>query len=770
MTPPHSDSSSSSFTSLSGDIEQIQHWIDHPSLDSTLHRVPANQRARLESDQLRCIELLKIGPRIAEGPLANELRFDQPQLVGAGSFGLVFRAWDRQLKRDVAIKLLRPSVPLTQHMQSRFALEAEALARCRVEGIIPVYDCGSLEGNPYLVTGYIPGPSLAEYCRKHPMPMDIRLACELLHKIALAVHEAHRRGILHRDLKPSNILLETMEDRDCRGKFCYQPYVSDFGLAKDNSDEAESSSGNRSSEKVIVGTIRYMSPEQAVGDRSAISIESDVYSLGVILFELITGQCPHVAQSKQEALEKIAYSEAPSARTKRPDIPPELDAVIAKCLALQRAQRYSSAESLADDLKRFLDGRPTQAASSGIFRTMWLWIRRHPAWTMLWISIWTSMLGTSIVVYSLYREKSQLLAAERAARNRSEGNKANWLRSIQDMYRFMAETTIRDKPRSSAGMVELQLKALQHCEQFAEVSHHDEQSMHLLSIAHHYLSCAYFSHEQIDEAREHRKRCLKLIEELIEIAPSRPGYHFDRFMSLYLLSDLDSETDLEGRLRHVQESLISLERAIELSPPNIDYQDALAAAWYKLAVNLPDRESAEGYCVQAIDLSKSLYEDHPKKPFLAKYAISGHLWMAERNIEKNDLPRARWHVEQSLDYWTRAFGELAPSVDTLLLESPIHEQRARIAAKLALPETEQYFREAIRSRRELCEAWGKPELAQLGEAYLVTQLVEYLETNGKAAQASEERMRAKSLIANLEPGTSNIDVLRDIQERLSRFP
>jgi tetratricopeptide (TPR) repeat protein len=338
------------------------------------------------------------------------------------------------------------------------------------------------------------------------------------------------------------------------------------------------------------------------------------------------------------------------------------------------------------------------------------------------------------------------------------------------MYRFMAETTIRDKPRSPAGIVELQLKALQHCEQFAEVSHHDEQSMHLLSIAHHYLSCAYFSQEQINESREHRLRCLNIIDELIAIAPTRPGYHFDRFMSLYLLSDLDSALDQEGRLRHVQESLISLERAIELSPPNIDYQDALAAAWYKLAVHLPDRERAEGYCIQAIDMSKSLYEAHPQKPFLVKYAISGNLWMAGRYVEKNDLNRAHLYVEQSLGYWTRAFGELAPSVDTLLLESSIHEQRAMIAIKLALPETEQYFREAIRARRALCEAWGKPELGQLGEAYLVTQLVEYLETNGKAAQASEERMRAKSLIANFEPDTSHIDLLREIQDRLNRFP
>ncbi len=748
MTIPPSNSPRHDESSLDPEaLDQIQYWIDHPSLDCVSFGTEMLRNEHLREDGVRCIELLKKGPRMEGGfNEPAELRFDSPTLIGAGAFGLVFRAWDRLLKRDVAIKLLRPSVQLSSQTSSRFALEAEALARCRVDGIIPVFDSGRLNGNPYMVTGYINGPSLAQYSSKNPLPMPVHQAACLVREIALAVHEAHARGILHRDLKPSNILLEPREEPVTKCHFPYRPYVSDFGLAKEYDDQSSGEISDRSSETPIVGTIQYMSPEQACGDRSAVSIESDIYSLGVILFELVTGRCPHVGVSELEVIQKISTEEVELASSINPAVSIELDAVIRKALARIRTNRYSAAMLLADDLQRFMDGKPTMAGATGILRSIFLWVRRNPGWAAGWFVLWATTLSTSLFIYVLYSRNIELLKSERAEHAKSEVNEQLWLQTIQNIYRFMAERPLLDNPEAILREFELHRASLEHCEKFAEHSGYDQRSTHLLSIAYHYVSLAYTRSGDPRRALLYRQRSLALIDDLLNRFPDIAEYHFDRFMGLMLLCDASGSVDATKRSEMAEDAQDSLKRAIDLAPPKLEYQDALAASWYQCATINPLDPNSDENCHKAIAKSIALHMANPDRPMLRKYAILGNYWLAHRAHEEGKHALALTYVKQSLVHHDVAFRGRPKSRDSVFLRlSPLY-LLAAIADDLSLEETQQLYRGAIETHRDYYESNGEVAKAALLEAELSWKLSCYLKRKGELEAAEQSLSRAREML------------------------
>ncbi len=271
-------------------------------------------------------------------------RYRVERLLGSGGMGTVFLAFDPSLDRRVALKLLHRNDP---EQTGRFLREARAQARVEHPSICKVHEVGEVEGRPYIAMQHIEGKSLAEL-RGELSPEAI---VRLVRDVARAIQAAHKTGLIHRDLKPANILVAT----DDKGG--HHPYVVDFGLARDQEETDLTHTG------MISGTPSYLSPEQAQG--MPLDRRSDVYSLGVILYEMLSGRPPFQGTSPAHVLVRVLQEEAEPLRKIAPSVPPDLETIITKCLEKDPARRYDSARALADDLDHWLEGEPIAARPAG---------------------------------------------------------------------------------------------------------------------------------------------------------------------------------------------------------------------------------------------------------------------------------------------------------------------------------------------------------------------------------------------------------------------
>ncbi len=281
--------------------------------------------------------------------------------VGRGGQGVVFRARQKSLNRTVALKVISLGQWASKAHLKRFRLEAEAAAKLEHPGIVPIHEVGERDGSCYFSMKFVEGGQLDEVVRR--APMSIRQAAELIAKVARTVHYAHEHGILHRDIKPGNILL------DQKG----EPHLTDFGLARLVETE---STMTRTLE--VLGTPSYMAPEQAMGNNSAISSATDVYGLGAVLYQLLTGQPPFAGGATYETIKLLLDTEPKQPRLLNPKIDRDLTTICLKCLEKDPKRRYSSALALAEDLERWLKHEPIQARHTGIFARGGKWVRRNP--------------------------------------------------------------------------------------------------------------------------------------------------------------------------------------------------------------------------------------------------------------------------------------------------------------------------------------------------------------------------------------------------------
>ena len=282
--------------------------------------------------------------------------------IGRGGMGVVYRARQTDLDRVVAVKMILSSRLASRDEVQRFYAEAKAAAAVRHPNIVGIHEVGQVHGQHYFAMDYVAGQSLAQLLRGGPMASDKAAECVVL--VARAVHFLHEHNIVHRDLKPSNILVD--EDGI--------PYVTDFGLAKVFSgDSAHTQTGT------IVGTPSYMSPEQAAGRSADISPQSDVYSLGAILYELLCGRPPFRERTPLDTLVQVLEGEPTIITRVNPLVPRELELICLRCLEKDPRNRYASAAELADDLERHLRREPIQAQPPGVFHAVRRWVRREPA-------------------------------------------------------------------------------------------------------------------------------------------------------------------------------------------------------------------------------------------------------------------------------------------------------------------------------------------------------------------------------------------------------
>jgi hypothetical protein len=289
-------------------------------------------------------------------------------ILGRGGMGVVYRARDVKLNRVVALKMVLSGAHAGENELARFRNEAEAVARLQHANVVQVYEVGEHNGLPFLALELCPGGSLAR--KLGGTPMAPREAAALVEPLARAMHAAHQKGVVHRDLTPGNVLFG--EDGT--------PKVTDFGLARklDPASPGGDSGGGLTVTGAVLGTPSYMAPEQARGQKD-VGPPADVYALGAVLYECLTGRPPFKAETTLETLHQVIDREPAPPRLLQPGVPRDLETVCLKGLHKEPQRRYASAQALADDLRRFLQGEPIQARPVGRLERAWKWARRRPA-------------------------------------------------------------------------------------------------------------------------------------------------------------------------------------------------------------------------------------------------------------------------------------------------------------------------------------------------------------------------------------------------------
>jgi tRNA A-37 threonylcarbamoyl transferase component Bud32 len=470
--------------------------------------------------------------------------------VGRGGMGIVYEAEQLSLNRQVALKVLPFAAAIDPRQLQRFKNEATAAAHLRHENIVPVYAVGCERGVHYYAMQFVEGQSLAALIaelRQPPtevsssLPAEstvqvARLATErdagvLMHfdwvaglgrQAALALEHAHRAGIVHRDVKPGNLLL------DPHG----QLWVTDFGLAQVTGDSGLTATGE------LLGTLRYASPEQALGKRGVVDHRSDVYSLGATLYELLTLRPPFDGRDRLELLRQIAddLPKAPCAIT--PAIPVGLETIVLKALRKEPADRYATAQEFADDLQRFIDRRPILARRPGIAERFRMWARRHPAALLVCAVVLLLVTAGSVV-------SAALVGAEQ------EKTRAEQLRA-EDAYQRE-----RQRAEEAEGRLVLARRAIDELFRVSEEELADRPGMEMLRKLLLRSALAYYQEFLVERRDDHRAQAELLettrrVEKILaDLAVLRAATHFYLLCQTVVLDDLRLAPEQRSRMKEL---------------------------------------------------------------------------------------------------------------------------------------------------------------------------------------------------------------------------
>ncbi|HEX5220798.1 MAG TPA: serine/threonine-protein kinase, partial [Verrucomicrobiae bacterium] len=345
--------------------------------------------------------------------------------IARGGMGVVYRARQISLNRPVALKMILGGHLANAAEVQRFRSEAETAAQLQHPNIVAIHEVGEHAGQPFFSMDLVEGRNLAQLVRDEPLPS--RKAAEYLKTIAEAVQYAHSRGVLHRDLKPSNILIDEND----------QPRITDFGLAKRLTDSQPSTNDAQLTQTgQMLGSPSFIPPEQAAGQKDAIGPASDVYSLGAILYHLLTGRPPFLAETLPQTLRMVAEQEPVSPRLLNASVPSDLETICLKCLEKDPQRRYAGARALADELERFLRDEPIHARPLGFVRKVHRWCLRNKALAATGTAVIALLLivaiGSPIAAIRINRERQQ--AEANGTRAKIEAAKSRQVaRFLQDM-------------------------------------------------------------------------------------------------------------------------------------------------------------------------------------------------------------------------------------------------------------------------------------------------------------------------------------------------
>jgi tetratricopeptide (TPR) repeat protein len=550
-------------------------------------------------------------------------------LLGRGGMGVVYRAWQAALKRVVALKFLRGPAGAAAHELARFRTEAEAIARLQHPNVVQIYEVGEQRGvgerrgRPYLVLEFVAGGSLAD--RLDGTPWPALPAARLAETLARAVHHARECGIVHRDLKPANVLLADGEGPSPQSPAPHPPSVgipkiADFGLAK----FVAGGGGTLTGSGEIMGTPSYMAPEQAAGQARQVGPAADVYALGAILYELLTGRPPFRGETPLDTLRQVTEDEPVPPRCLQPRVPRDLETVCLKCLQKDPARRYGSAAALADDLRRFGAGEPVLARPVGAAERAWRWCRRRPAVAGLLGLLAAVVVGALVGLTALWQRAEGLRQDAETKRAEAEAANAEALEYFgvaRDVINGYTERVKEDPQLREADLRPLRKDLLATVVPFYERLTRREGTRSTLQAeqaqAHDRLADVMSEIDDPAKGIEQLQAAIRILERLVAERPGEPDYQHRLAKQYHNVSTLRFE---DRRLDQAESELmksIALKEDLAARYPEVaEYQDALAISLCSLgniyrATRRPDL--AEATLQRARTIQQGLVDQHPDR-------------------------------------------------------------------------------------------------------------------------------------------------------------
>jgi serine/threonine protein kinase len=707
-------------------------------------------------------------------------------VLGHGGMGVVFKARQATLDRDVAVKFLRDDHRADPGRRERFLQEAWAVARLRHPHLVQVYEFGEVPtaggamSQPYLVLEYMPEGSLADLLRGAPQPP--KEAARLIETLAGAIHYAHQQGIIHRDLKPANILLQRAEveaegpaegvrgprassPRPLTADFCAK--VTDFGLAKFRAGSDLTQSGE------VLGTPSYMAPEQAAGKSVPITAAVDVYGLGAVLYEVLTGRPPFAAATPDATLGQVRQDEPVPPRRLQPTVPRDLEIVCLKCLRKEAGRRYATALDLADDLRRFRAGEPIRARPVGTLERLVGWCRRQPRVAGLLAALVLVLLtGSAGVLWQWQRasrnaaDAEQNAAAFRRQRDmaRQEKERAEHhlqrVRARVDRLRGLGGDLLHRPGQYRTGQAVLEQALAFYQDMLPEegndprVRREAAQLFQQVATIHHTLG-------HVGKAAEARGHLVNLLTSLLAEEPANTALRIELANSQRWLGNAlrDLSKPREAREAYDQAARF-YEELLRESPDKASYQAALANTLLNMTTLLSHRDQAkelEPLYHRILELDRAAVRAAPSYPrFHAELALA----LEAQGLFLLDTGRASQAeaaVREALAIHQRLLtaGHLKGYIERYVARNFVDLGRILAAAGRA-EEAEQSYRKAVNLLNPLVEGFPESALARSELAETLAGLADLLQDPDRRPEIEEIYRRVICHYETLQAGFPEI--------------
>jgi tRNA A-37 threonylcarbamoyl transferase component Bud32/tetratricopeptide (TPR) repeat protein len=590
-------------------------------------------------------------------------RYDILGELGRGATGIVYKARQHGLQRLVAVKTIYHDNALRSETRSRFRREAETVARLHHPNIIQIHEVGEEEGRLFFSMELAEGVSLRNKVAGASLPPH--QAARLLETLARAIHHAHQQGVVHRDLKPDNILLSGNAEGAL--EHC-SPKIADFGLAK------HLDSASLSHTDAVVGTPNYMAPEQAGASGRQIGPAADIYALGAILYELLTGRPPFQG-SFLEVLDRVRSQAPPQPSCWNPGLPRDLETICLKCLEKEPSRRYATAEALAADLQRFLEGKPIQARPVALPSQVWRWCRRKPAVAGLMAAlVFVVSISFGVVVSFWWQARdSEKNAVERrrqaeAAQRNAEDQRAKTVRLLAEVAVFVSRMP-RENPDQGLPM-DMLIEVEAHYRNLLAKRPEDIELWQALAHACYEQSFRLSMHKQMDQARQAVRRGEQAFQQVVRLRETGNPDEL-AFLSL-LIGLMESHQALQepaAALSIARQAAAFAARAARSTRRDLEYRFQLAKSRTTVS-HLLRKMGAAGEALAQVEMARQLTGDLVREaPGDLRYTIG----LRDTCYE---LGKIRWKLEQ-YDNALAAFREAVQAQRQAFdraPEVPVHRQ------------------------------------------------------------------------------------------------
>jgi serine/threonine protein kinase/TolA-binding protein len=633
-----------------------------PAFQGVLSQVPANdQPTQLEPEGRARPSLLRGGLEAEAVP-----GYEIVDVLGRGGMGVVYQARQLALKRTVALKMILTGVHASPGQLVRFRAEAEAVARLQHPNIVQVYEIGEHKGLPYISLEFVDGGSLDKHLAGAPQAP--RLAARLMERLARAMHYAHQKGIVHRDLKPANVLLQKPFSREGPGStedrtkpegdkgrpsiplsstsstaggaaaaVTWTPKITDFGLAK----QLEEESGQTRS-GAILGTPSYMAPEQAQGAVHSIGPASDVYALGSMLYETLTGRPPFRAAKPLDTVQQVISQDPVPPSRLNPKVPRDLETICLKCLQKEPRKRYASAEALAEDLRRFQASEPIEARPTPMWERAWKWARRRPAVAALVAVIGLAAVG--LLWGGLWYNGQLRHERDRAEleRDRAETNFRMAFQAVDNLLREVGAKDLENEPHMEQQRRRLLEKALRYYQEFLKQKSDDPIVRKQTGKAHKQLGDVFRLLQQTAEAEKAYQKAIAHLDRLAAEFPEEAEYQNALAESYNWLGELYRESDRLNEAAAVYREALKIQEKLAADyPKEPEYPRNKARSLFNLGIvfqdkgQAPEAEKAFAGAIAILKDPKIQFPDEPPhRQELARALINLGLFLTSRSVDQ----------------------------------------------------------------------------------------------------------------------------------------